>query len=498
MTSLHIDPPLRAVQNAYPFPIAFTLQTAVFEATTAQERVEGLVRLVNTTLQYAALVVASNYAIAPFKEATTSYRLERLKRPLLSDFAHFLRVGVPALHEQGLLFIPELVTVLKETQRDRARALRMGEQGWEEREMSLLEALLSLRNALAHDRFRGTWDAFVTHHTPLVSRFLHLMRWCARYPLLRVVDAEHWVRLMGAHPAFVAEPIPDSARETLSCVQDSGEHTGLFLADPLSSRLLPLYPFILWADCPYCVQDPLLGLHEEVFLFNGDEGRRYIAYIGVRHPRPLSHPKAHIEQLYLDKSLPSPPLAVSHLSYGTLADRAGEQSDTWLQQNIAARRYLPPVYAPRQEMEAALTRFLRSRKGGFLLLGEAGIGKTNLLCHQVEEWTRQGEIVFCYAGHQLATDTGLEEQIMRDLHLTGDFLELLPFLHREGRRLILVVDGVNEHENAPALLKHLCTFISRYTPREQGEARGALKVILSFRSSSFQKALQVLLAGGGE
>ena len=309
MTSLHIGPALQDIQTHYPFPLAFVLKAEVLDAATPRDQAEGLIRLANIALQYAALIAASNYADAPFKDEQVSYRFERLKRPFVSDFANFLRFSVPALQRQSALFVPELAVSVEQGHQEKVRALRMGERGLEERELPLIDALVNLRNALAHDRYRGQWEAFVTHHTPLVEHFLHLMDWCTRYPLLRVVDDKQWVRLMGALPAFPTEPIPDIAFAQLFRVQQAGEPTGLLLGDSTLSRFLPLYPFVLWADCPYCEQELLLGLTEEVFLFNGDEGRRYVAYVGVRHPRPLGSPKQRLDDLYAAKEVPPEPVS---------------------------------------------------------------------------------------------------------------------------------------------------------------------------------------------
>jgi hypothetical protein len=96
---------------------------------------------------------------------------------------------------------------------------------------------------------------------------------------------------MGAETTFTPEPIPDAALEELARAQRAGELTGLLLADPSLSRFRTLYPFLLWTDCPHCQQEPIWGLTEEVFLFNGEEGKRYVAYLGVMHSRPMSEPK---------------------------------------------------------------------------------------------------------------------------------------------------------------------------------------------------------------
>jgi hypothetical protein len=109
----------------YPFPIAFVLKTEVLEGRTPKEQVDGLVRLAETALQYATLIAVSDYACAEFKDERVSHRLERFRRPLTSDFAHFLRIAVPILKEHGALFVPELAE-----QSTRQRESKCKRCGW--------------------------------------------------------------------------------------------------------------------------------------------------------------------------------------------------------------------------------------------------------------------------------------------------------------------------------------------------------------------------------
>jgi tetratricopeptide (TPR) repeat protein len=297
---------------------------------------------------------------------------------------------------------------------------------------------------------------------------------------------------MGAETTFTPEPIPDAALEELARAQRAGELTGLLLADPSLSRFRMLYPFLLWTDCPHCQQEPLLGLTEEVFLFSGEEGKRYVAYLGVMHSRPMSEPKTRVSEIFEAKWVPPETVKVEQATYPVLYERARAQSELWLSENIRARRYIPQVYFPRKEMESELETFLKGSKSGFLLLGESGIGKTNLLCHKVDEWRERGEIVLFYAGHQLNPDEPMEQRLLSDLYLQGDFIRLLEFVRWEGRRFIVVVDGVNEHPQSAKLLKCLCEFIQRYG------RNFPLKVILSVRSVFFTRMLQALGEGRSE
>jgi tetratricopeptide (TPR) repeat protein len=143
-------------------------------------------------------------------------------------------------------------------------------------------------------------------------------------------------------------------------------------------------------------------------------------------------------------------------------------------------------------MEGELETFLKGSKSGFLLLGESGIGKTNLLCHKVDEWRERGEIVLFYAGHQLNPDEPMEQRLLSDLYLQGEFIRLLEFVRKEGRRFIVVVDGVNEHPQSAKLLKCPCEFVQRYG------RNFPLKVILSVRSVFFTRMLQALGEGRSE
>ena len=485
---------LRALEKflGYPFPIAFVLKTDVLEGKTPKEQADGLIRLAEMALQYATLIAVSDYAAADFKDEQISHRLERLRRPLTSDFAHFLRVSVPILKERNALFVPELAETVKEAQQSEVQAVRMGERGLEERKMSLLDALVNLRNAIRHGRWVGRWEAFIEHHAPLVADFLRLMDWCERYPLLRLLSEGQCLHLMGAQTTFTPKPIPEAALEELARAQRAGELTGLLLADPSLSRFRTLYPFLLWADCPYCQQEPLLGLTEEVFLFNGYEGNRYVAYLGVSHSRPMSKPREKVRQIFEEKQVLPEVVKVEQVTYPVLYERARRHSEVWLTENIRSRRYIPQVYFPRKAMEGELETFLKGNKSGFLLLGESGIGKTNLLCRKVDEWLERGEIVLFYAGHQLSPDEPMEQRLLSDLHLQGDFIRLLEFVRKEGRRFIIVIDGVNEHQQSARLLQQLCEFTQRYG------RNFPLKVILSVRSLFFTRMLQALGEGKSE
>jgi hypothetical protein len=68
----------------------------------------------------------------------------------------------------------------------------------------------------------------------------------------------------------------------------------------------------------------------------------------------------------------------------------------------------------------------------------------------------------------------------------------LEFVRKEGRRFIVVVDGVNENKQSAKLLRYLCEFVQRYG------RNFPLKVILSARTVFFTRMLQALGEGRSE
>ncbi|WP_341676979.1 serine protease [Niveibacterium sp. SC-1] len=178
-----------------------------------------------------------------------------------------------------------------------------------------------------------------------------------------------------------------------------------------------------------------------------------------------------------------------------LRERADRQSALWLRENTDSGRYLPAVFAARPAMQAAIADFLDGGCAGFVLTGESGMGKTSLLCHLIEQWRREGELVLAFHAQSLQVEQPLEARILLDLHLPADFAALLQVLQTARRRLILVLDGVNEHAQAIQLLQQISSFVRRYANPPDADGPAAIKLLLSFRSRFLDRLLDGLPGG---
>jgi tetratricopeptide (TPR) repeat protein len=495
--------------SSLPFPLAFVLREAVLEAGDDERRVRGIIQTFTTGIQYAALICASQYAREDYLDEHLSWSLERLKRPLISDLFNFVKTAVDSLARRGASpFVAEMGEFAAALERTRVSVPVMIDGRPREQSLLLRKALVELRNTLGHKLYQADWGQLSAQYLPHLMRFLDALSWCAEYPLLRVLGEESAARLVGAEPRFATEPLPPGARAELAGSRAEAETSGLMLANRELTRFLNLYPLMFVAPCAECRAEPLRGLTEEPFLFNGDEGK-FLVYLGVRHSRNTERVRDRVDLIYHSKKTLPPVIRVGQVTPHELCQRAERQAAQLLSQNINARRYLTQVYQARAEMDEALRSFTRGAHTGFLLLGEAGIGKTSLLCRKVEEWgggpgpaggQTAGDVTLFYQGRGLFAQGPLEERVMGDLYLEGGFQDLLSRLRPTGRKLVLVIDAVNEDENPARTLQAVCQFVARHARLSAGgEPRAPLKVVFSFRTAFYHKTLNALgYAGDGD
>jgi hypothetical protein len=152
--------------------------------------------------------------------------------------------------------------------------------------------------------------------------------------------------------------------------------------------------------------------------------------------------------------------------------------------------FVPELYVRRATEEQALAPFLAGPAAALLLVGDAGVGKTNLLCRWALDLVEQGHAVLPYAGDALA-DCEVEREIARDLgvgepRLPQALAELDAQAAREGRRLVIVFDSVNEYQGSErdgtqALVRRINAFAGRLPPGT------AVRVLVSCSSASWSR-----------
>jgi hypothetical protein len=118
----------------------------------------------------------------------------------------------------------------------------------------------------------------------------------------------------------------------------------------------------------------------------------------------------------------------------------------------SGKKYIPSLYVERGRVKKMLTDFLdRERKPVVILTGPPQVGKTNFLCHFVEERISQGYPSLFYPA--VSMQRGLLQEICDDFEWTlGDYNACSRFVHNKLRQVLskskknltFFIDGWNE------------------------------------------------------
>ena len=124
-------------------------------------------------------------------------------------------------------------------------------------------------------------------------------------------------------------------------------------------------------------------------------------------------------------------------------------SSKYLGRIYSQKKYNRELFVEREALSAAYSDFIASDKTIFPLLGEAGQGKTNQLCHWTESLQEAGEAVITFSGNDFS-DISLPEMLRNLFGLSKHkaLSRATDHLHRlaveQGRYVYVLFDAVNE------------------------------------------------------
>lgn len=123
--------------------------------------------------------------------------------------------------------------------------------------------------------------------------------------------------------------------------------------------------------------------------------------------------------------------------------------DRYMKRIYAQKKYNRELFVEREALSAGYREFVESDKSIFPLLGEAGQGKTNQLCHWTETLQEAGEAVMIFSGADFAdvTLTELLKEsfgVSRKKQITRLTEPLQKIAAGKGRKVYVFFDAVNE------------------------------------------------------
>jgi hypothetical protein len=210
------------------------------------------------------------------------------------------------------------------------------------------------------------------------------------------------------------------------------------------------------------------GIAPFVILTNGRETQIYDSISGnlvsgIRVPFEHPHVKAGFRVCGDDLSLRSEALeALISLSPSNLIEFCRAQVSYRMQplrsdDLFSGKKYIPALYVERPAARNDFVRLLdEERRRVVVVVGLPQVGKTNFICHLVEERIQQGMPCLFYPA--VGMQKGLLQEISEDFewfigasspthHIVH---KLTRILRRTGQRLIIFIDGWNEADQALA------------------------------------------------
>jgi len=176
---------------------------------------------------------------------------------------------------------------------------------------------------------------------------------------------------------------------------------------------------------------------------------------------------------------PRPQVVEEENTWDDVLERSRGQTERFLREARGTPQrpgpFISEVYTHRATAEAELNAFLDSDASALIVLGDSGVGKTNLLCQWTLELLEAGHSAFFYdCGGSIGLD--IEREIARDLSVEGSEDSLVALERvgelagQAGQQFVLIFDAVNEfrssdHVGPGALLKRIDALAGRLPER---------------------------------
>lgn len=269
--------------------------------------------------------------------------------------------------------------------------------------------------------------------------------------------------------------------------------------------LLPLEPLTVLSREPAGIDDdtnPLIALIDDW----KDDAEKQLRYRLVTKSSKHDHEYISLddyvslmEKLLTQSTEPKVDILSEQAGWAEVRDYLNRQGEA-TRKRIGGQKYLPEHYLERAAINYDLDEFLKSDFIGMLIVGDAGVGKTNLMCHLSEVLQRDNDwMVLLHDCRDFKASNvqwkDIEHTLIRDFgfgNSTSDWQRVLRRLEEkrplsETAQLVLLFDALNEHPEAHRLLEILARqLVTSEMPRW-------LKVIVTCRSEPWERSLKYRL-----
>ena len=458
--SLSLDEIDRKIIEKYPYFLAHPYKRALHEEDHFK-RLHLLKEVFLNYLKYLGLLTVSEYFNSNLKigEINRAF-IKYLYTPGLGKWNAFVREAIEPLNHAHQWFVKELPGYYNEIE----------SIPYMESRSTAIGKLIDFRNDyLGHglvpseSKCLSLWN----ENLNLLKQLLDKLDFCRYYSIISVDNACAW-RLMGN----------DITQVNLRINKKNKINPGDVVLVNSANESLKLVPFYLMPGTAFTVdfrERAKLMIYDQT---TGKGGR--IVFFSPESVHGETSNEQVLEQLNLKirEKQRQEPVFIKDMNEASWKAILNENNEDTIQTLLSEKKVIKGVYQKRRDAEVALRTWVDSSAGLFLLVSEAGGGKTNLLLEMNRQYTKNGLDTILLRGNRFRTPDIWEEMCYR-LNLTAEssIVDAGFVMYDQKNPLMILIDGANETSDPKALFESIIQFLHKHKG-------GHIKIILSWRVST--------------
>ena len=479
------------VIEQFPYPIAVNYSRVLMEESW-QGKVRQTIRLFEFVVRILALTLIGQYLIKDrelFSDNDLNWKLQsKLSNATLgvwvdiffSIFQAYARLG------RNKFFIPEMFDLFYENERKKINKAEF-------------QRIVEIRNEITHGlppQIEDEWKIIFDELQPLMNSVLRKLMFFQKYELVlnsgKINNKTNLVIYRGSKPV----------EQQLDEISELEKGLGWFFirqTNPKRKTLLKLFPFLLSykgykqkdEESTYTDEDDF----DDAAIFDTFSSKRIYYLATVLWKKYFLEDESILAEFFyaFEKSLQEKQRNKQSLNLTALQDITAKISQKRM--GDATKKYNADIYIQRQHIIELFLDFLETDKTCLVITGKSGVGKTNFVLSLFDEFENsENYFLLAYNGARLPSDLPFEHHIVSDFfaflnvrsgqttieHLFGIINDLVS---RDSRKLIILIDAINENPNAYDLLRRLDYFVESNT-------YSWLKVIIISRPEAWRKISQ--------
>jgi tetratricopeptide (TPR) repeat protein len=454
-----------------PYVIAYPLKRAVTEQHPG-DKVNLLKDTFLNYLKYMGLVTASEFFHSPFKDKRMVALFQSsIAEPSFGTWNHFIRETISYLEQNNhSFFCPELLKYYDEVETGKKRKLFKGEiefidgNGdiqYKKQEATAIGMLINFRNRyLGHGltldptTAQNLWNEYYIIFKDLLLR----MTFSVDYPMYKTEHGETY--------RLVSDQIQ-------SCEKQAPALGNVWMENPLSQSMDILPFFIVPGEVAIAKEGK-----EQILTYESYTGRTIKFFSPEGTEKQTSGKILERLNILLRDKQKEQPYSPEAFTKEIFLARVREENALIYETLTSEKKVIPGVYVHRKEIEIELRQWIGARANIFVVVAEAGSGKTNLLVEMQQQYaSRDLPTLLIRAGRM--EKTSLAEQLCYLLNIDSS-VSLAEYTNISGTQespTMVLIDGLNEAHNAETLWQELFVITQCFTP-------GSLKFVVSTRANN--------------